>query len=187
MQLQPFETFSDHLFLCFHLFSPATFSETFSRQSAPFLATFSRHLFKTLRNITKRLKPYETFANLSKRFKTFQNLSKPFKTFQNLNLSKPLTFQNLSKPFLSKIFLPNKLQYKNHAGRPGAALLSHMTTPSSVVSQLLAFFWLLSCHVSLGEEWNSFLIALPTITCKVGKHGAKAEIGRTGGRSLVTF
>ena len=78
--MQPFETFSDHLFLCFHLFSPAT---------------FSHHLFKTLPNITKHLKPYETFTNLSKHFKTFQNLS-PFKTF---NLSKPFkTFplQNLS-------------------------------------------------------------------------------------------
>jgi hypothetical protein len=84
--LQPFETFSDHLFLCFHLFSRDLFSQ-------PFLG--SRHLFS---------KPF--LATFSKPFKTFQNLSKPFKTFQNL--SKPYkTFQNLSKPFLSKIFLPN--------------------------------------------------------------------------------
>jgi hypothetical protein len=89
VQLQPFETFSDHLFLCFHLFSPATFSETFSRQSAPFLATLRNvtKRYETLRNLTKRLKPYKTFANLSKPFKTFQNLSKPFKTFPLQNLS----------------------------------------------------------------------------------------------------
>ena len=131
-------------FSCVSTFSlPRPFLKPFlgSRHlfSRPFLATFSKP-YETLQNISNLTKPSQTFQNLSKHSQTFQNLSKPFKTFQNL-----------SKPFLSKIFLPNKLQYKNHAGRPGAALLSHMTTPSSVVFLAAGVFWLPSCHVSLGE------------------------------------
>ena len=84
-------------FSCVSTFSlPRPFLKPFlgSRHlfSRPFLATLRNvtkpyETFETLRNLTKRLKPYQTFTNLLKPFKTFQNLSKPFKTFPLQNLS----------------------------------------------------------------------------------------------------